>query len=127
MNIENIRALKDAILTGDGHRKIGFNMERFAPVNWVEDKSDRSCKTSCCIGGWAAILAENKDPVQDYVRTTADYLDIDYSQASNICYGQVPGQYFTSTTAKQAVELLDILEETGRVDWNKVKSNEVPL
>jgi hypothetical protein len=61
MNKENLSALRQAILDGDGHREVGFNMSSYITdtdnslLNY-SDMSGRECGTTACIAGWAVIL-----------------------------------------------------------------------
>ena len=130
MNMQNFETLKAALLNGihTDALDVLFDMEHF----W--SKSDNSCGSVACIAGHASILMGKKDPPEssrDHVVAFAEYLEIPYVDAKNIAYAYYiidynDGDYFNgciknmaAITAADAIKVLEIYRDTGKVEWIK--------
>lgn len=126
INLENLARLRDAIITGDGHQEVGFNLFDWVDFsdNIVKDQSNRGCLTTACLGGWCRILQENTVPNvgsqfgSSYLKSTSDFLGIDYEEAENLCYASHTHKYKRIITVEETLKVLDHLRDTGKVDWS---------
>lgn len=108
MNIERLKAVRDAILNPpEGY---GLDMEQFVAVK-------HSCGTAFCIGGWALHLAGNSPEavlqMADPEGAAMELLGLDRGQTDALFYPLCNWK----VTPAQAAATIDRLIETGQVDW----------
>lgn len=131
LNIPLIKRIIAAISReAETERGIGFNMASW--INLSEDsysevdKTGASCGTVACIGGWTMVLAN--DLSDEKIRSgdfgindtggfdvAAGILGMNSMDADRLFMG---GSYeLGDITPTQAIRALNILMETGEVDW----------
>lgn len=127
MNRENITKVRDVIAALPAHK---FDMrwlarwEKRSPELQPANRSIvHACGTVACIAGWTnAIFGDPKD-YEDDASTAGQRLGLKWGQGGDLFCpeGFSQGNY----TQAQAVRVLDILLETGEVDWERA-IREVP-
>lgn len=133
VNVHNVDRVIAAI-RGEFREDVGFNMNFWTDNidNVEEDHSGRNCGTVACIGGWCNII-ENTDKGWDAFGDddglrAADFLGLDYPTAHQLFYPVERSEDGTSwtiydyekITVEHAVEVLELLKETGKVCWDEV-------
>lgn len=121
INVENIRKVIAHIADEQNH----FDM-----MDWYEDIENPTCSanvcgTPSCIGGWAEaiMLRESGAPRDTELGETptedvGQWLGLSLSQAFMLFYPNgIQRAYFASR--QQAIDHLNYIIETGRVDWAK--------
>lgn len=98
--------------------------EKFNMIGWIVGGRRRAqamshkCGTTCCIGGWAAVLfgTKNIDGV-----AAQNLLGLNDTQATQLFYGMGMRNYklYYDLTNSQAANIIDHLINTGEVDWSK--------
>lgn len=126
---------------------IGFNMAEFID-GYESDQSERGCGTTACIAGHAAMLsADFKFSTEDseadvsgefldamlgsegrskgaslidaFVKTGAKFLGLHSRAASSLFYPKIDGgERLDEITSEEAIEVLENLKKTGKVDWS---------
>jgi hypothetical protein len=139
-NVQNILALRDAIMAAPEH----FDMKHWARGPYYPRDGDilpqhildHTPDYTACFGGWAealfgdqveplSSLDENAKTVDERCRIVAEYLGITEEQANDLF---LPGSRESLVdvcetspywiTAAQGARVLDHLAETGEVDWS---------
>lgn len=120
MNITNINTMIDTFIRLDKaplpeHPDKGFNMEDFT-FGSRKDLSLHSCGTAACIIGWEVALGiclDLSDDINDALYTP---------ESSNGCEHDF---YHNSEafTLRAAIRVLQILRDTGEVNWNESIAN----
>ena len=109
MNIENIKLVRDHIASLPPER---FDMRHF--------NAARECGTEACIAGWAcAVLGMMPDGEFGYVRTTARVFGISREDSWALCWPDDGESPVWDASTPQAVRVLDLLMETGEVQWDR--------
>lgn len=112
LNTKNIKMVRDAILNDPKN----FDMSEWAGKP-AEDGGE--CGTACCIGGWVNILFPDRKG--GFVNHTAESFGISTQQSYDLCIPEMTdeGKNPYTATAVQGARVLDILIETGEVDWER--------
>lgn len=123
MNKKAILALADK-LESHSIPGLGFNMGQWYGHSSV-DRSGRECGTTACIAGWACELHTRKTNVPRWIITKRGYgvaarkmLDLSSTQSVKLFLGHPDGMTMDSVPLWCAVNVLRLLAETGRVDWD---------
>ena len=128
MNIENINILRDTLIRLDKaplpeHPDKGFNMmwsnfrtKKVRPKS-QSDVSPHNCGTAACIAGWCALLFEGDDNgfAAHGHRHIGDFRSLFFPKGLR---GN-PEKF----TLRAAIRVLQILRDTGKVDWNEAIAN----
>lgn len=119
LNIENINKVQAAILAaGEEH----FEMSTWGSFIPHEDLIEHKCGTAACIGGWAIALDGGIKGHEGLVGRASKIFGITREQGWALF---VPKQKVGDptdpyrATPQQAVRVLDILIETGEIDWDR--------
>lgn len=100
------------------HPDKGFNMEGC----YFEDRKDFSnhnCGTAACLMGWSEVLFGTPNTYNTLYKGPGD---LTCPQPTNGCdyhYGFNPEKF----TLPAAIRVLEILRDTGKVDWNEAIKN----
>jgi len=135
LNIERLTQLRDHLAALDPAR---FNMAEWAEIpsspspshDTVEDFV-HNCNSVACIGGWAdALFLDPEDRlITASVATTFELLGLTDAQGNALCFPGSSGPEngwpdygvgYEDITTTHAVETLDKLINTGKVDWSHV-------
>ena len=109
-----------ANLSGRGDDRVGFSMDHWIQTCKLEKGGD--CGTWACIAGFAHILDTGGDStagIKSWVSYFAEFtglLDDDEVTAFSICH---PPTMDCDVRPRHAVRLLEILLETGELDWER--------
>lgn len=120
MNIENIRALQAKL------REVKKSeTDTFSLIHWYMPSD---CGTMACIAGWAYELTLTSDKSKcvsvNYLHSEAvKFLGITSEQAGPLFAPNDVIDYY-SVTVDEAIKTLDILIDTGLVDWSHVLERE---
>lgn len=131
MNIKHIDRVI-ASIKGEVKRTedLGLNMDAFIADKGpsFEDHSGRDCGTTACIAGHAYVLAHGSRKPNTAARNcpgssviipeARKYLDLDDHNARDLFYGVGAGKSLRNITAEEVIITLEILKETGEVDWS---------
>lgn len=141
MNRENIQRVRDAISGADPRK---FNMgiwlgpyradpggRGVVDVYFVESgekqHTDPECGTAACIAGWAtAMRRQDEKKKLDFDLSPAhaqEWFGLDNGEAYKLFYGQgitgARANRLSEISQEEGVAVLDILLETGKVDWQE--------
>ena len=114
MNVENIKRVRDHI-------------EKLPPskfdMQWLGDEPSRGCGSACCIAGWAHRVLG----LDGFTDAATRAFGLTERQGFDLMWPPVDPERSPAweATSAQAVRVLDILIETGRVDWDRALA-EVP-
>jgi hypothetical protein len=136
----NVDAINNVIASIRGElevtKDIGFNMDY--PLSSVgalsalgdykiPDHSSRGCGTVACIAGHAAVLALNGGrPLNkwDVFDIASDYLGIRRLDQNELFYAySLPNGSLGKIHPEQAIRALEILRDTGEIDWQTAISS----
>lgn len=144
MNKENL--LKVAAAIENHTLALGFNMGNFEARNGtLSDQSGHNCKTTCCIGGWAGVIAnhegfEPSDWGANSLRAK-NWLELTTAENNELffCNQEYKGEnqeykgknlqevmskkdelWFINIKPEQAVEVLRHAAKHGEIDWTRV-------
>lgn len=126
MNRENITKVRDVIAA--------LPAERFDMSDWLNDypnetfgRALKDCGTAACIGGWAVGVLKPRTRASSWEipSIARRILGLSLDQADKL-FQPVPCDDRHLLTPAQAVRVLDILLETGEVDWERA-IREVPV
>lgn len=131
MNIKHINRVI-ASIKGEVKRTedLGLNMNAFITDKGpsLRDHSGRNCGTTACIAGHAYVLAHgsrkpntaarNRPSSNIIIPEARKYLDLDNHTTHNLFYGVGAGKSLRNITAEEVIITLEILKETGEVDWS---------
>lgn len=134
MNKDNLRSLIEAVADKDRPVTMSFFRREVGRLHLVpaqireENSLGHSCGTAYCIAGLAAlrhrgpawVLHTENYRDHEYIAALADYLEIQLSQAQDLALplGLVPR--FSLIRRSHMVRVLELLGETGEVQWKKV-------
>jgi hypothetical protein len=118
MNRENILKVADAIEHAAKKRsrpKLGFNMGAWfgSPEEDGPDRTEHSCDTTACIGGWTNTIFKN---AEWDVHAAERSLGLSSEEGGDLFFPDVEIDLKDITPA-HAVTVLRHLAETGKVDW----------
>lgn len=95
---------------------LGFDMNREYRHRAL---TEHECGSACCIGGWVQYLNEDTRvlEIEDALGTIAPNVARD--QLYEICWPSSTPNYQDITLA-DAIQVLEILRDTGKCDWGSV-------
>ena len=113
-----IHVLRNGLDIGDDW-PVDFNMCNFA--SRTERKGE--CGTAACIAGFAGLLTGSGRIVVERMGAASlvDFLGISFEDADRMAYphGAYPDEdRLRKITAEQAIRMLEIHRDTGKVDWS---------
>lgn len=108
MNVENIKRVRDHIAVLPANK---FDMQ------WIGNEPGRGCGSACCIAGWANRVLG----LDGYTSAAGEAFGISEEAACALFWPPVgPNDHPAwRATIPQAVRVLDLLVETGEVDWDR--------
>lgn len=131
-NVNNINTVIAAISAAgkNPHQPgVGFSMEfhYHSPIR-VSDTSGFRCKTVACICGWTNLVSGHHSASDD--DHAAEFLGIGYEQGQRLFYPDWAGRedptvHPYTATPEQAIAVLEILRDTGDIDWISAMKNKV--
>ena len=105
-------------LDNSPNSKCGFDMNYEHESHYT----DHPCGTACCIGGHAELILGGYHPEDpEVVEALSRLCNIPVKIANKICWpgsrANCPEAY--EATLEQAIKVLEICRDTGKVDWPK--------
>lgn len=119
-NLEKLIALMKSPQV-EGH----FDMTNYSHLDRVDINPGTSCGIACCLGGWVTVALLDKNTqgsipgIADASKPLAMFLEIPKEASDSMAY---PSEWGLSAvgwraTPAQAVRMLEIFRDTGKVDW----------
>ena len=128
LNVANINTMIDTFIRLDKAPLLerpdkGFNMSRVGFEYRLSDYSGHSCGTASCIEGWSDLIFKSSNTVVQILEVrNLRYRQLTMPKQVNGCmyhYRDEPEKF----TLRAAIRVLQILRDTGKVDWNEAIAN----
>lgn len=116
MNVELLTRVALWLEAGAPHvdkdgNKVNFNMK-------MVQATHRTCGTTCCIAGYAALLVNAHIDASDYLRWAAANFDLDRETTKALCYPFSSHSVLVGIKPDQAARTIRHLIATGEVKWD---------